>query len=126
MDSDHSSDSNRRVDFEYEVDSSRDSNINSCASKSHKRDIFEGSSSGAQPHPYVPRFRSDPEPYRPLERSLEEYRAKEGEEAREMRLRALWRKALIAEAETASRDVLEFCHLGTFHPIRPAFGCQIQ
>lgn len=58
----------------------------------HRRDVFEGSFSGAQTRPFVPRLRSDPSPWHPLPRSLAEYREKEGKEKREARLRALWRR----------------------------------
>lgn len=72
--------------------------------KPHKRDIFEGSYSGAQERPYIPRLRSDPNPYRPLPHSLEEYRYEEGIEARENRLRKLWRKATTVDTSSPSID----------------------
>ncbi|KAI5124933.1 hypothetical protein M0805_007360 [Coniferiporia weirii] len=56
------------------------------------RDIFEGSLSGAQDRPFIPRLRSDPSSYHPLPRSLDEFRNEEGSENREGRLHALWRK----------------------------------
>lgn len=58
----------------------------------HRRDIFEGSLSGAQSRPFVPRLRSDPSPWHSLPRDLAEYREQEGKERREVRLRALWRR----------------------------------
>ena len=56
------------------------------------RDIFEGSFSGAQDRPFIPRLRSDSSPYHPLPRSLEDFRQKEGVENRDKRLHSLWCK----------------------------------
>ncbi|KAF8517770.1 mitochondrial carrier [Gautieria morchelliformis] len=58
----------------------------------HRRDVFEGSLSGSQTRPFVPKLRSDPSPWHPLPRNLAEYREKEGKERREARLHALWRR----------------------------------
>ncbi|KAI0092006.1 mitochondrial carrier [Irpex rosettiformis] len=55
-----------------------------------RRDIFEGSLSGAQARPFIPRLRSDPPPYQPIPHNLVEFRALEGKEARERRLKKLW------------------------------------
>ena len=54
------------------------------------REIYEASLSGAQNRPYIPRLRSDPSPYHPLARSLDEFRREEGYEERERRLHELW------------------------------------
>ncbi|KAF8529177.1 mitochondrial carrier [Hysterangium stoloniferum] len=58
----------------------------------HRREIFEGSYSGAQERPYIPRLRSDPPAWHWLPRTLSEYREREGKENREARLRALWER----------------------------------
>ncbi|KAI0773450.1 mitochondrial carrier [Irpex lacteus] len=55
-----------------------------------KRDIFERSLSGAQTRPFIPRLRSDPPPYQPIPHNLLEFRAQEGKETREKRLKKLW------------------------------------
>lgn len=54
------------------------------------RDIYEASLSGAQDRPFIPRLRSDPSPYRPLARSLDDFRKEEGLEERERRLHDIW------------------------------------
>ena len=54
------------------------------------RDIYEASLSGAQDRPFIPRLRSDPSPYHPLARSLEDFRQEEGLDERERRLHKLW------------------------------------
>lgn len=56
------------------------------------RDVYDGSLSGAQDRPFIPRLSRDPPAYRPLPRSLEDYRQEEGDETREKRLRALWKR----------------------------------
>ncbi|KAF8579310.1 mitochondrial carrier [Ramaria rubella] len=58
----------------------------------YRRDVFEGSLSGAQTRPFIPKLRSDPAPWHPLPRNLAEYREIEGKEMRQARLRALWRR----------------------------------
>ncbi|KAI0068778.1 mitochondrial carrier [Artomyces pyxidatus] len=60
------------------------------APRAPKRDVFEGSFSGAQERPFIPRLRSDAPTYRPLPRSLVEFRELEGREHRKARLRELW------------------------------------
>jgi len=54
------------------------------------REVFEGSYSGAQERPFIPRLRSDPPAWHWLPRTLSEYRDREGKRNREARLRALW------------------------------------
>jgi solute carrier family 25 (mitochondrial phosphate transporter), member 23/24/25/41 len=61
-----------------------------------KRAVYDGSISGAQDRPYIPRLRSDPPSYHPLPQSLVEFRAQEGREYRKARLRALWKQLLAA------------------------------
>lgn len=56
------------------------------------RDIYEGSLSGAQDRPFIPRLRSDPPSFHPLSRTLEDFRSSEGQDEREQRLRALFKK----------------------------------
>ncbi|KAH8105887.1 mitochondrial carrier [Cristinia sonorae] len=56
------------------------------------REIFEASHSGAQSRPFIPRLRSDPQPYHPLPHSLVEFRELEGKTRREQRLREVWLK----------------------------------
>ena len=56
------------------------------------RQIFEETLSGARPQPYIPRLRSDPPPFPSIPHSLYEFRAREGENERKDRLRALWSK----------------------------------
>jgi solute carrier family 25 (mitochondrial phosphate transporter), member 23/24/25/41 len=58
----------------------------------HRRDVFEGSLSGSQARPFIPKLRSDPSPWQPLPRNLAEYREQDGKEKREARLYALWRR----------------------------------
>ena len=54
--------------------------------------LFDDVLSGKQQlRPFIPRLRSDPAPFHPLARSLDEFRREEGED-REKRLRALWKK----------------------------------
>ncbi|EIW61998.1 mitochondrial carrier [Trametes versicolor FP-101664 SS1] len=55
------------------------------------RQIYEEVLSGARPRPFIPRLRSDPPPFQPIPHSLREFRALEGD-ARQQRLRALWRR----------------------------------
>ena len=57
-----------------------------------RRDVFEGSISGAQDRPFIPRLRSDPTFNGRLESSLEEFRQAEGRELRKKRLLSLWKK----------------------------------
>ncbi len=66
------------------------------STKGSRRLIYDGSISGAQDRPYIPRLRSDSLSYHPLPRSLAEFRAQEGREYRKARLRALWRQLLAA------------------------------
>ncbi|CCM03175.1 uncharacterized protein FIBRA_05297 [Fibroporia radiculosa] len=54
------------------------------------RDVFEASLSGAQDRSYIPRLRSDPLEYHTIPHNLQEFRAQEGPERRERRLRKLW------------------------------------
>lgn len=66
------------------------------AQRSHRnvpsgRDIYEASLSGAQNRPFIPRLRSDPSPYHPLARTLDDFRGEEGRENRKRRLQALWK-----------------------------------
>ncbi|KAK7061787.1 mitochondrial carrier protein [Favolaschia claudopus] len=55
------------------------------------REIFEGSDSGAENRPFIPKLRSDPIPQR-LPRTLEEFRQDEGRDNRKRRLKELWRQ----------------------------------
>ncbi|KAI0322512.1 mitochondrial carrier [Amylostereum chailletii] len=58
-----------------------------------KRDIYEGSLSGAQDRPFIPTLRSDPPVVpEPLPRSLVEFRELEGNEHRKALLRELWHR----------------------------------
>ncbi|KLO18028.1 mitochondrial carrier [Schizopora paradoxa] len=57
-----------------------------------RRDVFEGSISGAQDRPFIPRLRSDPTFNGRLEPSLEAFRQAEGRELRKKRLLSLWKK----------------------------------
>lgn len=57
-----------------------------------RRDVFEGSISGAQDRPFIPRLRSDPTFNGRLESSLEAFRQAEGRELRKKRLLSLWKK----------------------------------
>ncbi|KZT12493.1 mitochondrial carrier [Laetiporus sulphureus 93-53] len=54
------------------------------------RDLFEATLSGSLDRPYIPRLRSDSPPNRLIPHSLKEFRAREGHERREERLRRLW------------------------------------
>ncbi|RPD67207.1 mitochondrial carrier [Lentinus tigrinus ALCF2SS1-7] len=56
------------------------------------RQIYEETLSGARPPPFIPRLRSDPPPLPSIPHNLYEFRAREGEEERRERLRALWSK----------------------------------
>ncbi|TDL29557.1 mitochondrial carrier [Rickenella mellea] len=55
-------------------------------------EIYDATLAGAQDRPFIPRLKSDPSPFHPLPRSLEDYKRQEGAEAREERLRKLWEK----------------------------------
>jgi solute carrier family 25 (mitochondrial phosphate transporter), member 23/24/25/41 len=57
-----------------------------------RRDLYDRSVSGAQNRPLIPRLRNDPSPFEPIPCSLLEFRAIEGEKARERRLKALWKR----------------------------------
>ena len=62
-----------------------------------RRALYDACVSGAQDRPHIPHLRSDPQTsYRPLPRSLVEFREREGREYRKARLRALWKRLLIA------------------------------
>ncbi|KAF7798945.1 hypothetical protein EIP86_010173 [Pleurotus ostreatoroseus] len=54
------------------------------------REVFDASLSGAQTRPFLPHLRSDPPAYQPVPHNLLEFRAQEGRENREHRLRTLW------------------------------------
>ncbi|KAH9938193.1 mitochondrial carrier [Fomitopsis serialis] len=54
------------------------------------RALYEACLAGAQDHPYIPRLRSDPPPYQFIPHSLQEFRAQEGPDERDKRLRDLW------------------------------------
>ncbi|PCH41083.1 mitochondrial carrier [Wolfiporia cocos MD-104 SS10] len=69
------------------------------------REIFEASLSGAQDRPFIPRLRSDPPPYQPVPRSLQEFRAQEIPEERERRLRQLWSR--LPRRSSSSTDDVE-------------------
>ncbi len=56
-----------------------------------RRQTFENTLSGAQPPPLLPPLKGDPRPNLPLPPTLENFRNSEGKQAREVRLRALWR-----------------------------------
>ena len=55
-----------------------------------KRELYEACLTGAQDRPYIPRLRSDPPSYQHIPHSLQEFRAQEGPDARDRRLRDLW------------------------------------
>lgn len=57
-----------------------------------RREIYEGSFSGAQERPWIPALRSDPISYKPLPHSLVEFRELEGRQRRKERLRDLWKR----------------------------------
>jgi len=57
-----------------------------------RRDVFEGSVSGALDRPFIPRLRSDSRPNGRLASSLEAFRQEEGRDLRKRRLQALWKK----------------------------------
>lgn len=79
-----------------------------------KRAVYDGSFSGAQDRPNIPRLRSDPPTYRPLPQSLVEFREQEGREYRKARLRALWKQLLAAfDAEDTDSDVTPWPAGGT-------------
>jgi solute carrier family 25 phosphate transporter 23/24/25/41 len=56
------------------------------------RQVYDGSYSGAQERPWIPRLRSDISSYHPLPHSLVEFRELEGPKARETHLRQLWKR----------------------------------
>jgi solute carrier family 25 (mitochondrial phosphate transporter), member 23/24/25/41 len=74
------------------------------------RAVYDGSISGAQDRPYIPRLRSDPPPYHPLPQSLVDFRAQEGREYRKTRLHALWKQLLRAldTEDTDDSDAVSF------------------
>ncbi|KAJ7283581.1 mitochondrial carrier [Mycena rebaudengoi] len=55
------------------------------------REIFDGSDSGTEERPFIPRLRSDSLPQRPP-RSLSEFREAEGRDNRKRRLQQLWKQ----------------------------------
>lgn len=55
-----------------------------------RRDLYEACLTGAQDRPYIPRLRSDPPSYQLIPHNLQEFRAQEGPDARDRRLRDLW------------------------------------
>ncbi|KAI6035174.1 mitochondrial carrier [Pisolithus orientalis] len=55
------------------------------------REIFEGSFSGAQDRPFIPKLKSDSTSHHPISHSLCEFREQEGTENRERTLYALWK-----------------------------------
>jgi solute carrier family 25 phosphate transporter 23/24/25/41 len=57
-----------------------------------RRTTFDGSYTGAQDRPWIPRLRGDPLPLHPLARSLLEFREQEGAVARERHFRELWKR----------------------------------
>ncbi|KAI0677578.1 mitochondrial carrier [Trametes maxima] len=56
------------------------------------RQLFDETQSGARPRPFLPRLRSDPPAYQPIPHSLREFRAQEGADRRQRRLRELWQR----------------------------------
>lgn len=56
-----------------------------------RRQTFENTLSGAQPPPLLPPLKGDPAQKPPVSPNLENFRNSEGKQAREARLRALWR-----------------------------------
>ena len=76
------------------------------ATQESKRDAYDACVSGAQDRPHIPHLRSDPTTsYHPLPQSLIEFREQEGREYRKARLRALWKRLLIAlDAECTGPD----------------------
>jgi hypothetical protein len=64
----------------------------SSPSRESRRELFEGSVSGAQDRPWIPRLRSDPHLYTAPPHSLVEFRAQEGSKARERHFRELWER----------------------------------
>ncbi|KAI0045310.1 mitochondrial carrier [Auriscalpium vulgare] len=70
-----------------------------------KRDIFDGSVSGAQERPFIPRLRSDARAsFHPLPRNLVQFREAEGRENRKQRLRTLWRRLPPVDQTPADAD----------------------
>ena len=66
-----------------------------------RRQTFENTLSGVQPPPLLPPLKGDPVPNPPLPPTLENFRNSEGKQARDARLRALWR-ALPAKNTTTT------------------------
>lgn len=69
-----------------------------------RRDIYDGSISGAQSRPFIPRLRSDPPPFHPLPHNLVEFRELEGQDGREHRLREVWLKLPKRSAHSVDDD----------------------
>lgn len=69
-----------------------------------RRDVYDGSLSGAQDRPYIPRLRADDSPYHPLPTSLQQFREEEGQANREKRLRALWKRIPRRGKSTSKED----------------------
>ncbi|KAH8113244.1 mitochondrial carrier [Phellopilus nigrolimitatus] len=74
------------------------------------REIYEGSMSGAQDRPFIPRLRSDLPLIRPLPRSLDNFREEEGSENREKRLHGLWKKIPHPHRERLLREQDSISH----------------
>ena len=55
-----------------------------------RQEVFEGSFSGAQARPFLPRLRSDPPAYQPVPHSLKEFRVQEGKDNRQRRLKQVY------------------------------------
>ena len=57
-----------------------------------RRELFDAVWTGEQPYrPFIPRLRSDPSPFNPIVRTLDDFRREEGED-REKRLHQVWKR----------------------------------
>lgn len=72
-----------------------------------RRELFEGTFSGAIDRPRIPLLRSDPHPLRPPPRTLEAFREAEGRESRKQRLRELWHRLQETPLHPRSKQALK-------------------
>ncbi|KZS97948.1 mitochondrial carrier [Sistotremastrum niveocremeum HHB9708] len=76
----------------------------SSAPPPSRREIYEGTLSGALDPQPIPHLQTDNTAHKPIPRSLADYRAQEKPEEREARLRALWRQIPRLESTKITSD----------------------
>ncbi|EPT03749.1 hypothetical protein FOMPIDRAFT_149969 [Fomitopsis schrenkii] len=87
-----------------------------------KRELYEACLTGAQDRPYIPRLRSDPPSYQHIPHSLQEFRAQEGPDARDRRLRDLWSRLPQRDPHHEDDDSVQLAGSGADGPTVLADG----